>query len=165
MTDTYHKNILERLTTIASNPDKQPPAGWSDQVNNVDEQNASVVENVPSSIAAKHYEGLERRLNPRIEIIAQPVDVALFENGEHRGTGNIRNISAHGVFVEIHAKFDKKDAHVQVQFELPDIENDYRAWGKVTHKTTKGVGIAMDVLEPKTLASLQAVEEYIGLNT
>jgi hypothetical protein len=141
MTDTYHENIVKRLTTATS---------------------TSESEITPTATGNRHN-GPERRLNPRKTITSQgPLHVALLESGEQRGTGRIRDVSAHGIFVETKAKFTSKETHVQVQFQLPGNDNDYRAWGQVAHKTEDGIGIAVDVLEPKTLASLQAVERHVG---
>jgi hypothetical protein len=141
---------------------RQHPAEPGQQAGNASGQNLSASTSAPTSAATDKHP--ERRLNPRIEVIPHSVDVTLLENGVHRGSGRICNISTHGMFVETNASFHNQEPHVKVQFRLPNSQHDFRTWGQVVHQTGNGIGVAADVLEPKTLASLQAVEHYVAQN-
>lgn len=162
MPNTCHENTLEPPTMGAS--DQQEHPHWSEQAQQIGEEKilASKDTRIKAAATEKNHDGPERRLNLRKEMSTHSIEVGLLESGRHRGVGQICNISAHGVFVETDATFEYEETHVQMQFRLPDSESNYRAWGRVAHKTTDGLGIAVDILEPDSLASLQALAHYAG---
>lgn len=103
-------------------------------------------------------ENLERRRGQRTTI-ATPIEVALLKGGEPAGSGKIRDIALHGMFIETDTAFPK-NAYLQLRFTLAGEDAAYHPWGNVVHRANGGIGLAMDVLEPRTQGSLEAVENY-----
>lgn len=103
-------------------------------------------------------DNLERRRGQRITVTT-PIEVALLRSGEPAGTGKIRDVALHGMFIETEASFPK-NAYLQLRFNLAGEDAEYHPWANVVHRTNGGLGLAMDVLQPQNQVSLEAVENF-----
>lgn len=112
--------------------------------------------NRSSGMASDAYRWNRNSLNP-------PIEVRLYHAGECAGTGKIRTIGPHGMFVETTGAFakDMYGMYLQVHFVLPDEQEDSRFYldGRVIHSLDTGVVLLMDVLHPITSKGLASLLE------
>jgi hypothetical protein len=104
---------------------------------------------------------LERRMC--LERLPFLLDVSLFNNDEHIGSGTICNVGGRGMFVETSATL-KKGAPLQLCFTLMGNARlpTHRVVGRVAHVTSEGVGVHLDVLKRDTMTGLQALKKQAG---
>lgn len=93
------------------------------------------------------------------QALAEPITVALYDKGKYVGTGQIRNVARHGLFIAMEASCEE-DAYVRAEFCIPPDGDSYRPWGRVAHNRKGGIGLALDVLDPYALAALRAVSQH-----
>lgn len=143
----------------ASDPEyPQQITGAAQQTDRRDEDSACQTQ--PSSTTPDHRPATERRRDPRHNI-TDALSVALIENGEQLGTGWLRNVTSNGLFIETPAG-SFENTHVRLLFSLPGDHEEYRSWGKVSHRANGGLGLNMDVLEPATRDAIEAVQHFVG---